>query len=272
MVRDDDYDDVRMPLGEHLEELRIRSLRIAAALVVFCIVGFFFENDLKYMLALPFQWAKEIVGPEALTELGLRPLAAGVRDFRTLSLQESPLNSMRVTFYCSFALLVPYILVELWGFVAPALRPPERRLAFLFLPVAVIFFYAGVVFGYFFGVKHFFALLMKWNLRDPTAVLAVRQQEYLGFFVMLTLSFGLIMDIPWLVMVLVRLRLVTTRWLARQRKYVLLIAIVASAMLTPPDPFSQLAFFLPILLLFESGLLMSRIFFRRQAAHDPEDA
>ena len=82
--------------------------------------------------------------------------------------------------------------------------------------------------------------------------------DYYGFFFLMTVSFGLMLDIPWLVMVLVRVGLVTPKWLASQRRYVILIAVVLAAMLSPPDVISQLALFFPILVLFEVGLLASR--------------
>jgi sec-independent protein translocase protein TatC len=254
---DHDINDPPKPLGEHLEELRWRILRALILFVALMVLLFFFERGLKELLIWPFRQAKVMVGEEVVRKLGLKPgpLAA---DFVTLSMQESVMASLRVTFLAALAISIPYLLFQVWAFVRPALRRQERRLAFLFLPLAVILFYIGCFVGYRWGVPLFYVFLMQWTAHDPTATLMPRLDDYIGFFTMLTVSFGLVMEIPWLIMVLTRVGLVTPRWLARQRRYVCLIAIILAAVLTPPDPISQIALFIPILCLFEMGLLASR--------------
>ena len=120
-----------------------------------------------------------------------------------------------------------------------------------------MFFYGGVIFGYFVGIPLLYEILIEYNA-DGNQSMDLRESEYLRFFMLMTISFGLVMDIPWAILVMVRAGLVSPDQLAKQRKMILLGAVVAAAVLTPPDPMSQCFLFIMIVALFEGGLLVSR--------------
>jgi len=261
-VAKESLSDTPMPLGDHLEELRRRCFWVIGVAGLSLIVAFFFQADLKLLMVQPLARAIELIDPDDAKALDLPTDTSKI--LRTRALAESAINSVLVSLYAAIAITFPFIVYQVWGFIRPALHAKEVRAAFFFFPAAVVFFYAGVVFGYFVGLPQFFTWLMDWTARDPTASFLLTQREYLGFFFMMTIAFGIILDIPWFVMVLTRVGLVSPDTLAKNRKIVIMVCVVLAAMLTPPDPMSQIAFFIPMVLLFELGLLGSRIMHRRR--------
>lgn len=256
--------DQPMALGDHLEELRRRLLLVVLALGVVAIVAMAFQAQLKTVIERPLRAAIAMASDEAVARLRLS------RDpdepvMRLDSLIEGPINAIRLSIYVAITVAFPLLVYQIWAFVAPGLRREERRAGFLFLPAAVLFFYGGVVLGYAVGLPYLFRLLIQMASAEH-AVLDLRQNFYLSFFGMMTLAFGLVMDIPWLLMVLVRTRVVTPDQVARARRFVVLIAAVVAALITPPDPVSQIVMLALILVLFECGLLASRLIHRRAEA------
>ncbi len=256
-----EFDKKEMSLGDHLDELRSRVLRSIIAFFLIFIVSFYFHKELKEIFERPVFDAMALAGTEICEKIGLDPSGKG---FKTLSLQEPALNSIKVAFLAAIGLTFPFVVFQMWGFVTPALHNNEKFAGFLFVPLAIIFFYIGVFVGYFFGLPYLYYLLFEWAAASSTADMELRESEYLSFFAVMTISFGIIMNIPWLVMVLVYVRLVTPDQLADKRGYIALITVVLAAILSPPDPVSQLAMFLPMYLLFELGLVASRFITRKR--------
>ncbi|MBA2481320.1 MAG: twin-arginine translocase subunit TatC [Planctomycetes bacterium] len=259
--------DVPMGLGDHLHELR---RRLVVPLIVVCAIfigAFAFQNELKQVMVQPLKHAIRLVGPQTAMAVGLvrsqaefdEILSKPLRCLTVLSIAESTTTAVKISLSAAIAVALPVILFQIWNFVAVGLTRKERRLAFLFVPLGVIFFYAGTLIGYFFGLPYFYAMLINFTATDQTAVYQLRQADYVEDFTTWTVSFGLIMDIPWLVMVLVRSGMVTPQQIARARRYVVAGNLILSACLTPTaDLFSLVMLFIPIQLLFEAGLLASR--------------
>jgi sec-independent protein translocase protein TatC len=250
--------DRPMTLGDHLHELRRCVIWPAIALGVAFIVAIAFHAELKLLLVLPLRWAIGIVGAETAAKIGLT--ADSARQLQAFDLSDSTMLSMSVAFDAAVIAAFPFFVAGLWRFISIGLRDVERRLVFLFVPAAVIFFYAGAVLGFFWGLPYFFAWLIEWHVADPSARnMVLGMLDYHETFVNMTICFGLILDIPWAVMVLVRIGLVSVEQLGAWRRYVVAINVVLAAMITPTgDPYSLAAMFLPMQLLFEAGLLASR--------------
>ena len=253
-----DLVDMPMGLGDHLHELRRRLVMPIACLVVAFIAAMAVQDRLKLLLVQPLRWALEILGPEVTTKLGIDPTSD--RLLTSFSLGESTMLSMSVAMDAAVLVTIPVLLWQLWSFVATGLKREERRLAFLFVPFGVILFYVGAVVGYFWGLPYMFAWLVQWEASDPTAREALFGMAlYHELFVNMTLCFGLIMDIPWAVMVLVRVGFVSVAQFSRLRRYVAIINVILAAMITPTtDLVSLMVMFIPMQLLFEGGLLASR--------------
>jgi len=266
--------DLPMGLGDHLHELRRRLIWPLITIGVVFVVAFGFEGKLKEMTVWPLRKAIHIIGFQTAHQLNLvadqkaydEILIHPSRMLVVMSVEESTTTAVTVSGAAGIAVALPVLLYNIWQFVVVGLTSKERRLAFLFLPLGVILFYTGAVVGYFLGLPYFYAWLLQFTAGDPTAVYMLRQSSYISFFFTWTISFGLIMDIPWLVMVLVRTGLVTPQVIAKARKYVIFGNIVLTCCLCPAtDLFSLSAMFLPIQLLFEVGLFASRFMVPKKA-------
>jgi sec-independent protein translocase protein TatC len=250
--------DRPMSLGAHLDELRRRIVPPILVLALGFILGFVYHDKIKMLVVRPLQRAIEIVGPEVAGRLRL-PTDGSTRIFMVTDLGESAITAATLAMYAGFALAFPVILYQLWQFVAVGLRPAERRLAFLFVPAAVLCFYVGGLVGYYLGIPYMYAWLIQFTDSDPTVFIQLRQTDYIDSFFNWTVVFGLIMDIPWAVMVLVRTGLMRPEQLAKARRWVFMVNLVLAAMLTPgSDMLSLLSLVVPMQLLFEIGLIASR--------------
>ncbi len=252
--------DIPMGLGDHLDELRRRVIWPVITVAVLFIAAFAFQAQLKLVMIWPLQRAIHLVGDTEAKLVGL-PIDGSPRMLQVLSLSESVSASAEIALYLALAVAAPVVLWHLWHFIAVGLTAKEKRLAFIFVPLGVIFFYAGTIAGYFFGMPYFYAFLIDATAADPTVIINLRLSDYLETFFLWTVAFGLIMDIPWLIIVVVRTGMMTPQQIAKGRKFAIIINLIAAAMITPgSDLMSLLSLFVPMHLLFEGGLLVSRFF------------
>ena len=253
-----------MSLGDHLEELRKRLIRVLLLFFVFLILGFVFRVELRILFEGPLRVAAEAVGAEVRAQVSMpdpdEPMLS------VLGMEEGPINDLKITMLFAFMMSMPVLLYQACCFVMPGLTIREQKAAFWMVPAAALFFYAGIVFGYFIGIPLLYEILIEYSAGSNRAM-DLRESEYLRFFMLMTVSFGLVMDIPWAILVLVKAGLVSPDQLARQRKMILVGAVVAAAVLTPPDPMSQMFLFVLIVGLFEGGLLVSRFIGGSARAH-----
>lgn len=251
--------DMPMGLGQHLAELQRRLIWPVITLIVSFMVFFCYQVYLKELVAQPFYWAIELVGEDRARQVGIE-IKDGTRVFQVLNMSESAWTSVSVSFMAALMVTIPVFIWQLWQFVAVALKENERSLAFLFVPLGVIMFYTGAVIGYFYALPYYYMLLLEWAIRDTTIkTFLLRQTEYWSDFQFMTVVLGLLMDIPWLVMVLTRLNFVTVDKLASWRKGIIVINSVICGIVAPPDAAGMLLMMIPVQLLFEGGLIASRI-------------
>jgi len=265
---DDAEIDQPMDIGSHLHELRARLVRVLLVLSLITIASFAVQVPLQHWVQWPLVRAIEWTPDETLQSLGLeidRDDIAGSVRLTGLNLFDGPSNVVKLSLFAALAVAFPYLLYQIWAFVRPGLRRNEARAGFLLMPAAVIFFYAGLAFGYLFGVPMFLKMMMDFSAAMSTIQFPFLQQaDYYALFLALCLVFGAIMDIPWLILVLVRAGLVEPDALARKRKVIVVSAALLAAIFSPPDPFSQLLLLGMVVILFESGLAASRVMYRRQ--------
>lgn len=250
--------DRPMTLGQHLEELRWRLIRAVIVVGVIFLGASVYYHTCEELVVWPLVQAIRLE-PEAAKILGLSETG---RVLTVSTLFESTIAAFWVVFYLTIYLMVPYLLWELWGFIRPALKKTEASLFFLFLPAGVICFYAGTILGYLFVLPRVYGYTLVLTLMDPTVgQMNLLWSAYLDNFFWLTLCLGAIMDVPWLIVVLVRLGITTPEWLAKHRKIFIVISIVLAAVITPStDPINQLVMFIPMVVFFELGVLISRLF------------
>ncbi len=227
--------ETRMPITAHLEELRYRLIVSLVAVAVGVVVSLIFVEPILGWLTRP---------------------AAGHR-LQALHPTEVFVTYMRVSLYAGLALALPVILYQFFRFVSPGLYPHERRGLLLFLPFAVLLFLLGVLFAYFVLVPAAMRFLL--SLGSDLVEVQPALNEYISFTVRLLFWVGVAFETPLLIFLLVKLRVIEYARLRRMRRYAVLLAFVVAAAITPtPDPLNQTLVALPIWVLYELGLLLSR--------------
>ncbi|MCB9913638.1 MAG: twin-arginine translocase subunit TatC [Planctomycetes bacterium] len=165
-----------------------------------------------------------------------------------------------------FALFVggPYVLWQLWAFVAAGLYKHERRVVYLYAPFSMLLFLAGVVFGYFYMVPYALYFLAEMGIEEFQYDL--RLELYLEFFTKLSLGLGVVFQLPILMIVLTRTGLVEPSLYSKYRPHFIVGALIVAAILTPPDPYTQLMMGVPLIVLFEVGIWLARLAHKKAAA------
>jgi sec-independent protein translocase protein TatC len=225
----------------HLVELRTRLVRAIGAVLV--------------VLLCLFPWAKDIYA--ALAAPLLRVLPTGATMIAT-DVTGTFFVPLKVTLMAAFLLALPYVLWQVWAFVAPGLYQHEKRLALPVIVSSFVFFLIGMSFAYFLVFPIAFGFFAAYAPEGVTMMTDI--DKYLSFVLTMFIAFGLTFEVPVVVIVLVRMRMVTLEQLRAIRSYVIVGAFVMGAIFTPPDVVSQLLLAVPLWLLYEFGMLMARFF------------
>ncbi|RLA33606.1 MAG: twin-arginine translocase subunit TatC [Gammaproteobacteria bacterium] len=246
------------PLSEgtllsHLVELRSRLLKIAAAVVVIFVALLPFSRKIFSLVSEPL---REVLPGNAM-------IATQVA---------SPLlTPFKMTFFAAFFIAMPVVLYQVWSFVAPGLYKKEKRFAIPLLASSIILFYMGIAFAYFvvfplmFG---FFTAVAPEGVEVQTDI-----AQFLDFITTIVFAFGLAFEVPVATVLIVWTGLTTPDKLGKARPYVFLGAFIMGMFLTPPDVISQTLLAVPVYLLYELGIIMSRIFtIRKEDTEDDEPA
>jgi sec-independent protein translocase protein TatC len=236
-----------MTFLEHLEELRVRLIRSVIALVVGFAAAWTYHEEIFHFLTEP-----------------LRKAYPGVK-FITTGPSEALILYMKMAFFVGIFLVAPYLLYQVWAFVAPGLYVHEKRYAFPFIVAGSVFFLGGAAFGHFFLFPMTFGFLVQFGGTDMQFLPKV--DEYYSFYSWFLLGLGLVFQLPVIIFVLARIGLVTAGFLLRHFKYAVLIAFVAAAIITPtPDVMTQTMLALPMLALYALGIIVAWVFARPRAA------
>lgn len=238
------------PFFSHLVELRDRLIRMVLVVAVLLLALFPFGNDIFHLLAQPVMNAL----PEGNSMIATKVL--------------SPfLTPLKLAFVASVFIAMPYLLYQLWSFVAPGLYQHEKRLALPLLFSSVVLFYLGAAFAYFVVLPLLFPFLVGVTPKDVEVMPDIA--DYLDIAIRLFFAFGMAFEVPIATILVVLARVTTPEKLAEKRPYVIVGAFVVGMLLTPPDIISQTMLALPVWLLFEVGLVVSRVLLRaRDAARD----
>ena len=235
----------------HLLELRDRLLRAVGAVLLLFLVAAPFANTLYEYLAAPLMSAL----PEGNTMISTEP--------------HGPFFvPLKFAFAFATAVAMPYLLYQLWAFVAPGLYDSEKRLAVPLLISSSGLFYLGILFAYFIVFPVIFAF---FTSTAPEGVAVMTDiNAYLSFVLKLFFAFGLAFEVPVATVLMVRMGVTTTASLAAKRPYIIVGAFVVGMLLTPPDLFSQTMLAIPVWILFEAGLYVSKMIKPRES-EDPSD-
>lgn len=238
-------DEKELTLIDHLIELRDRVLKSMVAIVVLFLALFAFSNDIYSYVAEPMI----SVLPEGSSMIAIDPTSPFFAPFK-------------LTFYVAFLIAAPYILYQLWSFIAPGLYKNEKRLAIPLFISSVVLFYTGIAFARFFLFGFVFAFFVSVA---PEGVLVTPDiSSFLSFALAIFLAFGVAFEIPIAVFLCIWAGLADPDSLAQKRPYVIVGCFVIAMFLTPPDPFTQSILAIPMCLLFELGLFAGRKIKKRE--------
>lgn len=239
------------PFMAHLIELRDRVLRIVVVVIAIFLVLFFFANDLYHIVSQPL-----------LAQLpeGSTMIATGVA---------APfLTPFKLSLVASIFMAIPYIFYQFWSFVAPGLYQHEKRLALPLIASSVILFYGGIVFSFYVVFPLMFAF---FTATTPEGVAMMTDiSQYLDFILKMFFAFGLAFEVPIVTIVLTITGVTNADKLAEKRPYIIVGSFVIGMLLTPPDIISQTLLAIPVWLLFELGVVFSRIIGNRKAREEQE--
>ena len=245
-----DIDESQAPLLEHLIELRARLVRCVAALVVAFGICLYFADPILGFLIQPLKSA----------------FPDGEGQLIFTKLYEVFFVELKVALFAGFCLSFPIIANQLWAFVAPGLYAREKKAFLPFLLATPILFTMGAALAYYVVMPTAFAWFL--GFEGTAGGLAIQAlptaNEYLGLVMQFILAFGMSFLLPVLLLLLHRAGLVTRQQLAGARRYVIVGIVALSAIITPPDPGSQLLLAVPLLVLFEGSLLLMRVTEKRR--------
>src|SRR3954471_23099956 len=238
--------DERMTLVEHLDELRTRI--IVSVVVLSVAVGLcFWQNDL-------------------LLDIANKPLPNNKNPV-TLSPTEPFFTTLKLSAYAGILLALPVLLYQAYAFILPALAPHEKRVIVPFVLAVPFLFIGGVVFSYFVVVPAAANFLLNFN--DSQFNIQIRASEWYGFFITTLMAVGLVFEAPLAILSLTKLGIVTPEQLAQNRRYAVLVIAVIAMLLPGTDPVTMILCMIPLLILFEGSVQLSKVIGRPPVPSSP---
>lgn len=251
-AEDDEIEKSSAPLLEHLIELRTRLMWSIGGFFVAFLVCFFFAKQLFNLLVIPFKWATKWAGldPHKVELIYTAP-------------QEFFFTQIKLAMFGGLVIAFPLIATQIYKFIAPGLYKNERNAFLPFLIASPVLFLMGASLVYFFFtpmVMWFFLAMQQAGTDDQVQIsLLPKVSEYLSLIMTLIFSFGLVFQLPVVTTLMARVGLVSSQGLADKRKWAIVLAFVVAAVLTPPDPVSQIGLALPTILLYEISIWTARM-------------
>ncbi|MEZ5481464.1 MAG: twin-arginine translocase subunit TatC [Porticoccaceae bacterium] len=249
---DNTVDDAEKPLVTHLVELRDRLLRSVACILLVFLALFYFSNDIYTFVSEPLQ----ALLPENTTMIATEVASPFFAPFK-------------LTMVVAILLAMPFLLYQVWGFIAPGLYKKERLLVVPIFLSSVVLFYAGMAFAYYVVFPLVFGFFT--SVGPEGVAMMTDINSYLDFVLKLFFAFGLAFEIPIATLVLILTGITTPQKLAEKRPYVILGCFVIGMLMTPPDVISQAMLAIPMWILFEAGVLLGKLLKRSSGSESPTD-
>ena len=237
-----EVEERRFTVGEHLEELRARIILCILSLFVCFIICWIFKADILWLAGRPHSLTMEKLGlPTTL---------------KVLSYQEGFFAYLKLCLISALFFAYPFIIYQAWRFVGVGLYPHERRYVKTFLPISFAAFVVGSMFGYFFLIP--LCLYFLINILGPGIEPVITMSQYITLVFLLTLALGIVFQIPLVMLLIAKIGVCSAEDYVTYRKYIILGIFILAAVITPPDPFSQISTAIPMMGLYELGILLVR--------------
>ncbi len=246
-------DEAKMSFTAHLGELRNRLIKCLVAVGIGFVGSYFFKEKLFQILVHPLL--------KAMGEKGTLIFTGVPEPFFVY---------LKVSLVAGIFFSAPVILYEIWAFVVPGLYSRERRYVVPFVFFSSMLFLLGTLFGYYVVCPYGFKFLLGFASYNIQPMLAIK--EYFSFSTKLLLAFGFVFELPLFIVFLSKAGIVSPKTLSRQRKYAILVIFVTAAILTPPDVATQIMMAGPLIVLFEVGVIMARIFGKKEEMPEGQKA
>jgi sec-independent protein translocase protein TatC len=249
----DELTGSEQPFIQHLKELRDRLVKAFIAVALACMVLSVFP------------------GPSELYDYLAAPLVANLPEGTKLiatSVISPFLVPLKIMLMTGFLVALPVVLYQAWAFVAPGLYTHEKKLVMPLVISSTLLFFIGVAFCYFFVFGQVFKFIQSFAPKSITAAPDI--EAYLSFVLTMFVAFGLAFEVPIVVIVLARMKIVSIQKLKDFRSYFIVLAFIIAAIVTPPDVVSQLALAIPMVILYEVGIWAAQLFIKHTRA--PDDA
>ena len=234
---------------EHLAELRSRLLRSLAFLFIFFILCYIFSENIYSFLVSPYADAVKDDGSD--------------RRMIFTALHETFITYLKVAFFAAMFISSPIILTQIWKFIAPGLYKNEKKALLPYLVATPTLFLLGGMLVYYLimplAIKFFLSFETPANLNSLPIQLEAKVNEYLSLIMRLIFAFGISFQLPVLLSLLARVGFIDSEYLKRRRKYVIVLIFAVAAILTPPDPITQIGLGIPLLILYELSILSVRL-------------
>jgi sec-independent protein translocase protein TatC len=232
-------EDKELQLVDHLDELRKRIIISAVAFVVFFIIGFIYVTDI-------YDWI--------VRDLDVKLIVLGPSDIIWVYFMIATVIAIAGT--------IPVMASQLWMFVKPALKPIERKITLSYIPALFMLFIVGIAFGYFIIFPMVLEFLVKMGA--DMFVTNFTAEKYFRFLMNMTLPFGVLFELPAVVMFLTSLGIINPFVLTKIRKYAYFVLILIAIVITPPDFMSDFVVTLPLLLLYEISINLSKVVYKKR--------
>lgn len=228
-----------MPFLDHLEELRWRLIKSIAAIVILMIICFAFADKLMDLLLYPGQKLDPPIKLQAL------------------KIQSIFMIQLELSIVAGFVLSLPVIFYQFWQFLAPGLLLKEKKLIPVIVSASVACFLAGATFAYFVIIPYALSFFLKLAPVDIENNIAI--DFYMGFLLRMILVFGIVFELPMLSLFLTKIGLLTPKFMRKYRRHAIVLIFIVGAILTPPDPLTQIFLSVPLVILYEISIFISSL-------------
>lgn len=257
-------EELKMPFTSHLVDLRKRIIISLVFVVAGFAAAFNYSEDIFRFLTFPLRYNISL----SITSPFVQLIEKNVKNNLTLVFlapAEAFWMHMKVSIITGIVISLPVIFFQIWHFISPGLLHKEKKYVIPFVFITTTFFIVGAAYCFFLVLPFAMGFLLTYKTESMIPMLSV--EKYVDFCLKFILAFGAIFELPIVIVFFTRMGFVSPKTLAKHRKYAILLAFVAAAILTPtPDVFNQTLMAVPIIVLYEIGILVSRIFVRKKTA------